>query len=81
VHRVAKPSDYDGTVAEAVERFLAVPRSSAQACKRLLRQAFDLGFDDFLEAMRTEFRGCLASDDHREAMAAIRRERASRGKE
>jgi len=81
VHRVVKPADYEGAVAETVERFLAVPPSSARACKRLLRRAFDLGFDEFLDAMRAELRGCLASEDHREAMAAIRRERASRGKE
>ena len=81
VHRAVKPADYDGALAETIERFLAVPGSSARACKRLMRGAFDLGFDDFLEAMRGEMRACLASEDHRQAMAVIRRERTSRPEE
>ena len=78
VHRVVKPADYEGALAETVERFLAVPVVSSRACKRLLRGAFDASFDEFLEAMRAEMRACFDSDEHREAMAAIRQERMAR---
>jgi enoyl-CoA hydratase/carnithine racemase len=78
VNKVVKPADYESAVAETIERFLAVPTSSARACKRLLHGAFDLPFDEFRAAMQAELGGCLASDEHRAAMAVIRQERSAR---
>jgi hypothetical protein len=43
------------------------------ASKRLLARAFDLELAAFRRDMQAEFERCLASDDHRRAMEAIRR--------
>jgi enoyl-CoA hydratase len=75
LHRVAKAIEFERAVEETVERFLGLPSASTRACKRLLRQAFDLEPERFIEAMRAELRACLVSEDHRAAMAAIRREK------
>jgi enoyl-CoA hydratase len=73
LNRVVEAGEFETALEETIDRFLQLPGSSTRACKRLLSRAFDLGFEEFLEAMRAELRACLASHDHREAMAAIRR--------
>jgi enoyl-CoA hydratase/carnithine racemase len=52
--------------------FLALPATSVAWSKRLLARAFDLDFDAFRREMEAGFRECLASPEHRAAMADIR---------
>ena len=75
VHRVVPAADLAGAVEETVGRFLAAPAASLKANKWLTRRAFDLGFEEFRREMQVRFAGCLESDDHRRAMAAIRARR------
>ena len=58
-----------------VERFLALPPASVRAAKRLSARAFDLELDAFRAEMEAAFEACLASDEHRQAMEAIRARR------
>jgi enoyl-CoA hydratase/carnithine racemase len=72
VHRVVPAGDLATALDETVERLLALPPASARASKALLARAFDLDAETFRRAMQERFAGCLASDEHHRAMAAIR---------
>jgi len=74
VNRVVKPEDFEEELTRTVERFLALPQTTVAASKRLTRQAFDLGFDEFRRRMEKEFAECLSSDEYRAAMATLRAE-------
>jgi enoyl-CoA hydratase/carnithine racemase len=72
VNRVVKPTEFAGEVEATIQRFLALPPASARAAKRLASRAFDLDFETFRAEMEAALRVCLASDEHRVAMEAIR---------
>jgi len=74
VNRCVEPADFETELARTVERFLALPQTTVAASKRLTRQAFDLGFDEFRRRMEKEFAACLSSDEYRAAMAKLRAE-------
>jgi enoyl-CoA hydratase/carnithine racemase len=72
VNRVVRAAEFPAALDELAARFLALPATSVSASKRLVAGAFDLDLDGFRQAMEAEFKACLASDDHRRAMEAIR---------
>lgn len=72
VNRVVAAADFERALAETVEKFLALPPASVRASKRLTARAFDLEFDRFRAEMEAEFARCLHSDEHRQAMQAVR---------
>jgi enoyl-CoA hydratase/carnithine racemase len=72
VNRVAPAADFPDAVEETVAKLAALPPASVRASKRLLARAFDVSFDDFRALMQKEFEGCLASEEHRRAMEALR---------
>jgi enoyl-CoA hydratase/carnithine racemase len=72
VNRVVSVAEFTGALAEAEERYLALPTSSALAAKRLIAGSFDLEFDAFRAAMTESLKTCTVSPEHRQAMAAIR---------
>jgi enoyl-CoA hydratase/carnithine racemase len=74
VNRCVEPSDFETELARTIERFLALPQTTVAASKRLTRQAFDLGFDEFRRRMEKELSACLSSDEYRAAMAKLRAE-------
>ena len=73
VNRVVLAADFPRALDETVERLQALPWTSLAAAKGLLARTFELDVDPFRTAMEAGLRQCLASDEHREAMAAIRR--------
>ena len=73
VNRVVSAPDFSRALDETIERFLALPPASARASKRLATRAFDLDFETFRKQMEAALAGCLASEEHRVAMEAIRR--------
>ena len=73
VNRVVPAAEFPTALDALVERFLALPQTSVTASKRLTARAFESDLETFRRAMETEFKHCLASDDHRRAMEAIRR--------
>jgi enoyl-CoA hydratase/carnithine racemase len=75
VNRVVAAADFVAAADETVARFLALPPASARASKVLASRAFDLDFETFRKEMETLFAGCLESEEHRRAMAAIRARR------
>ena len=77
VNRMVAAADFDGTLEATVQKFLALPRASVSASKRLSAIAFDLEFDGFRRQMDAEFTVCLGSDDHRRAMQAYDAEKRS----
>jgi enoyl-CoA hydratase/carnithine racemase len=72
VNRVVSAADFPEAVEATAARLAALPLASVRASKRLLAHTFDLPFDEFRALMQAEFEGCLASDDHRRAMEALR---------
>lgn len=72
VNRVVPAADFPRALDDTLARFLALPPASVRASKRLMARAFDLPFDEFRALMQKEFEGCLASEEHRRAMAALR---------
>jgi enoyl-CoA hydratase/carnithine racemase len=72
VNRVVPDAEFSRAVDETIDTFLALPATSVGVSKRLVARAFDLSFDEFRAAMETGFATCLASDEHRAAMDAIR---------
>jgi len=72
VNRVVEPAEFGRELDRTVERFLALPPTTVAASKRLMRQAFDLGFDEFRRRMEKEFAACLSSEEYRAAMARVR---------
>src|SRR5262245_21735587 len=73
VNRVVPAAELPAAAEALARRFLTLPETSVSASKRLVRQAFDLDLETFRRTMEAEFKHCLASDDHRRAMDAIRR--------
>ncbi|MBI4253796.1 MAG: enoyl-CoA hydratase/isomerase family protein [Candidatus Rokubacteria bacterium] len=78
VNRVVPAADFATALDETVGRFLALPPVSVTASKRLATRAFDLDADTFRKEMTAALGDCLASDEHRRAMAAIRARQAMR---
>jgi enoyl-CoA hydratase/carnithine racemase len=76
VNRVVPAADFGRELEATVQKFLALPPASVRASKALAARAFDLGFDAFRREMEAHFKVCLDSDEHREAMQAIRARRA-----
>jgi enoyl-CoA hydratase/carnithine racemase len=76
LHRVVSAADFAKALDETIERFLALPSTSALASKRLTSRAYDLSFDAFRAEMEASLRECLASEEHHAAMEAVRRPRA-----
>jgi enoyl-CoA hydratase/carnithine racemase len=72
VNRVVPAAEFDAALDRTVERFLALPATSVRASKLLTARAFDLDLDAFRAEMQRHFEVCLASEDHRRAMAALR---------
>ena len=68
-------AEFPAALDALVERFLTLPQTSVRASKRLIARAVDADFDTFRREMETELKRSLASDDHRRAMEAIRRQR------
>ena len=75
VNRVVPSAELPRALDALVERFLALPPASVRAAKRLSARAFDLELDAFRAEMEAAFEACLASDEHRQAMEAIRARR------
>jgi enoyl-CoA hydratase/carnithine racemase len=72
VNRVVPAGDFAAALDDTVDRFLALPTTSVRASKRLTARAFDMDLDAFRAAMQADFEVCLASEEHRRAMAALR---------
>jgi len=72
VDRVVPAADFPRAVDETVEKLLALPPASVRASKALAGRAFDMEFDAFRREMERRLAECLASDEHRRAMDAIR---------
>jgi enoyl-CoA hydratase/carnithine racemase len=72
VNRVVAAAAFAQALDATVERFLALPPASVRASRRLVARAFDLDFDAFRTEMEARFAACLASDEHRRAMDALR---------
>jgi len=72
VNRVVPAAEFTAALDATVERFLALPPTSVRASKHLTARAFDLDLDTFRTQMQAQFEVCLASEEHRAAMAAIR---------
>ncbi|HXH84875.1 MAG TPA: enoyl-CoA hydratase/isomerase family protein [Candidatus Tectomicrobia bacterium] len=77
VNRVVPAAEFARALDDVVHRFLALPPASARASKRLTARAFDMALEDFRREMQAHFEACLASDEHRRAMEAIRARRPS----
>jgi enoyl-CoA hydratase/carnithine racemase len=78
VHRVVPDADFPTALTDAVQTLLSLPGTSTRVSKRLVRKALDLDFAAFRREMETGFQTCLASEEHRTAMEAIRARRATR---
>jgi len=78
VHRAVPAADFAKALDEALERYLALPRTSALASRQLLAQVFELGFDDFRAKMQERLAACIASPEHARAMAGIRAQKPRR---
>ncbi|MGH7335276.1 MAG: enoyl-CoA hydratase/isomerase family protein [Candidatus Rokuibacteriota bacterium] len=72
LNRVVSALDFPQVLEETIERFRSLPGASARASKSLVARAFDLDFEAFREAMQERLRACLADQEHRQAMDAIR---------
>jgi len=75
VNRVVSAAEFPAALEETVKRMLALPATTVTASKRLTRLAFDLDREEFRERMNAAFAPMLESPEHREAMAAFRKER------
>ena len=75
VNRVVPAADFARVLAETVDKFLALPTSSVRASKALAARAFDIDLDGFRREMEPYFAECLASDEHKRVMEAIRAQR------
>jgi enoyl-CoA hydratase/carnithine racemase len=75
VNRVVPATEFPTALDETVERFLALPPASVRASKLLTGRAFDLDLDAFRQEMQAHFKVCLGSEEHRQAMDAIRARR------
>jgi enoyl-CoA hydratase/carnithine racemase len=75
VNRVVPATEFPTALDETVARFLALPPASVRASKLLTGRAFDLDLDAFRQEMQAHFKVCLGSDEHRQAMDALRARR------
>jgi enoyl-CoA hydratase/carnithine racemase len=76
VNRVVPAGEFEDALEATVRKLLALPPASVRASKALTARAFDLEFDAFRREMEARFKVCLASEEHRRAMDAIRARRA-----
>jgi len=72
VNRVVPAAEFAEALDAIVARFVALPAASARASKRLTARAFDMDLDTFRAEMQAHFEACLVSEEHRQAMAALR---------
>jgi enoyl-CoA hydratase len=72
VNRVVPLAELPRAVDETVARYLALPSSSALACKRLITSSFETDFETFRKAMTEALERCMESSEHQRAMAEIR---------
>ena len=73
------PDDrFEAGLRAIAERFLGPASRGACLSKRVMANAFDAPFEEFLQAYLEAQRLATASDDHREAMAAYREGREAR---
>ena len=72
VSRVVPAADFTRALDDTLDTFLALPATSSGVSKRLTPTAFDVPFDAFRTQMEAGLAACLASDEHRIAMDAIR---------
>jgi enoyl-CoA hydratase/carnithine racemase len=70
VNRVVPRAALEGELEAWAARYLAVPRPSLTWAKRLVNQAFDLPFEQFLGEMDRAMEVVLASDEHQAARRA-----------
>ena len=75
VSRVVPAAAFERELQAVVQKLLALPPASVRASKLLAARAFDLDFDAFRRDMQAHFKVCLDSDEHRQAMQAIRERR------
>jgi enoyl-CoA hydratase len=71
-------ADFDRKVDQVTENCLKIASEGQRQTKRLLHQAFDLRWDDFLEEYMRSQEKTLASVEHKEAMAAYQEKREPR---
>src|SRR5688500_17793741 len=71
VNRVVAAADFSRALDETIATFLALPATSVGVSKRLVPRAFDVPFDAFRAEMQVGLTACLASEEHRVAMAAL----------
>jgi enoyl-CoA hydratase/carnithine racemase len=72
VNRVVAAADFSRALDDTIATFLALPATSVGVSKRLVPRAFDVPFDAFRAEMQAGLAACLASEEHRVAMAALR---------
>jgi enoyl-CoA hydratase len=68
-------AEFEGKVKEVTQNCLKIASEGQRQTKRLLGQAFDLNWSEFLDAYIDSQKRTLASDEHREAMLAYREKR------
>ncbi|MFZ0797870.1 MAG: enoyl-CoA hydratase/isomerase family protein [Terriglobales bacterium] len=71
-------ADFDKRVTEITQVYLDAASEGQRQAKRLLNLAFDLEWDEFLEQYIKAQAAALASEQHKEAMAAFREKREPR---
>jgi len=72
VNRVVPRVQLECELSAWATRYLDVPRPSLTWAKRLARQAFDLGFEEFLAEVDSAMQVVLATDEHQAARRAWR---------
>jgi enoyl-CoA hydratase/carnithine racemase len=72
VNRVVPAAEFSDALDGTIERFLALAPTSVRASKLLTARAFDMDLDAFRAEVQAHFEVCLASEEHRRAMAALR---------
>jgi enoyl-CoA hydratase/carnithine racemase len=68
-------AEFDSNVKEVTQNCLKIASEGQRQTKHLLGLAFDLSWNDFLREYMASQEKTLASDEHREAMAAYREKR------
>jgi enoyl-CoA hydratase/carnithine racemase len=71
-------SDFDQRVVEITDVYLQAASEGQRQSKRLVNMAFDLVWEPFLEKYMEAQTAALASEQHKEAMAAFREKREPR---
>jgi enoyl-CoA hydratase/carnithine racemase len=75
---VADESTFESRIAELTDRLLTMAWTSSRLTKKLTNMAFDVSFEEFVEAYFEYQRQATASPEHQEAMAEHRSQRAGR---